>query len=619
MLARSRIAHARLFLIALLVWMCTEGSQAQPHRKSAHHFKLRAHLLPGQRLVRGHASIAFRNTSDLPLQKLVMHLYMNAFRDRESVFMRDSNGTLRSETAGAPGSITLRSLRLDGEEALARVNDRLEPHDRTQLTVDLKTPLAPGAVLQIETDFDTKLPDLFARAGVHDDFFAVAQWFPKPAKLEDNGQFASFPYQALGEFYADFADYSLEIKAPISMLIGASGTLVDERVSGKEAIRRFEALHVHDVAFVASPSLERKMESVGDVRVTYLWPSGYDLAMNTVEKTVRAGLTHFGARLGRYPYPDLTVVLPPRGAEGAAGMEYPTLFFTAGSWVAPPSWLTGGSHAFVTAHELAHQWFQGMLASNEVRWAVLDEGLTEWAAIDLLRTMHGDARSLTSFGPISRFEAERLFTFAQARPSVPARWPVDAYTQGEYGRTMYTRSAIALESIRRSYGKERFDRALSFYARTQRFGHPTPRELALSFDKIYGDGFASHVLLPLLLDGQTSAVHLAEARCERRKGRFLTHVRARRSGTVSLPTWIALYDQQGRELARRRFSASQDHVDLQLETQTAVARVVIDPDRALLLDADVRDQVATLEEPPHVGATTHLIALLQNVLTWVGP
>jgi hypothetical protein len=606
-----------LTLFLASVWF--PAAQAQPLPEAAHRVELHAHLLPRQRLVRGHARIAFRNTSDLPLSKLVMHLYMNAFRDRKSVFMRDSNGSLRSETSGAPGSITLRSLRLDGKDALARANDELEPGDRTQLEVKLDAPLAPGAVLLVETDFDTKLPDLFARAGVSDDFFAVAQWFPKPAKLEKNGEFASFAYQALGEFYADFADYSLEIKTSSDMTVGASGTLVETRSTGPEIVRRFVARHVHDVAFAASAHLKSRSERVGDVRVTYLWPDGYDLAMKTVEKTVVAGLTHFGARFGHYPYPDLTVVLPPRGAEGAAGMEYPTLFFSAGSWLAPPAWLNGGTHAFVTAHELAHQWFQGMLASNEVRWAVLDEGLTEWAAIDLLRAIHGDARALTSFGPISRFEAERLFTFAGARPSVPAHWPVNGYTQGEYGRTIYTRSAVALESIRRAHGKERFDRALSFYTRTQRFRHPSPVDLGSAFDTIYGAGFAAQVLLPLFLHGQTSAVHLAEARCERQGTRFVTYVRARRSGSVALPTWVALYNRQGRELTRRPFTARQESLDLRIHTQEAVARVVIDPDRALLVDPDVRDQVATLDEPPHLSTTAQLIAALQAVLAWVGP
>jgi hypothetical protein len=612
-------------IAALLALFCTLAAlepahaRAQPSPQAPHTIALRAHLLPGQRLVRGHARMAFRNTSDVPLGKLVMHLYMNAFRDRKSVFMRDSRGMLREQTAGSAGSITLRTLRIDGKDALARRRDQLEPHDRTQLEVDLSEPLAPGDFIQIDTEFDTKLPDLFARAGVSDDFFAVAQWFPKPAKLEPDGRFASFPYHALGEFYADFADYSLEIKAPTNMVVGASGTLTEERSTATETIRRFVARNVHDVAFVASPSLKVRSERIGDVRVTYLWPDGYDLAMATVERTVRAGLSHFGAKFGAYPYPDLTVVLPPRGAEGAAGMEYPTFFFTAGGWMAPPPWLTGGSHAFVTAHELAHQWFQGMLASNEVRWSVLDEGLTEWAAIDLLRAMHGDARSLTSFGPVSRFEAERLFTFAHARPSVPARWPVNAYTQGEYGRTIYTRSAIVLETIRRVYGKQRFERALSFYARSQRFRHPTPRELAAAFDEIYGPGFAASVLVPLFLDAQTSAVHLAEARCERRGNGFVSHVRARRSGAVALPTWVALYDREGRELTRRRFGAAQENLDLQIETQSAVARVVIDPDRALLVDANVRDQIATLDEPAHIGATTYLITLLQAVLAWVGP
>ncbi len=575
--------------------------------------------MPSEKRVRGTARIDFRNTSDVPLTSLVLHLYMNAFRDRDSVFMRDSRGQLRGESAKGAGYITLKTLKLDGRDALAKAARELVPGDTTQLSVPLEPPLAPGETVRIETVFDTHLPRIFARAGYADDFFAVAQWFPKPAALNADGTFESFPYEALGEFYADFADYSLRVKTPRDYRVGATGKLVEERVVGSEIVRRYEAARVHDAAFVASPSLLEKRERVGRVDVTYLVADGYDLPLDRLRATVAAGLSHFGARFGPYPYPTLTVVLPPRAARGAAGMEYPTLFLSDGSWLGPPSWLHAGSHAFVTAHELAHQWFQGMLASNEVRWAVLDEGLAEWATIDLLRTLHGDAASLSAYGPISRFELERLATFANAPPSVPASWPVNAYTHQEYGRAMYTHAAIALETIRRAYGKERFDRALGRYARRQRFRHPTPRELGEAFDDAYGAGFAARVLFPLVIEQQSAAVHLAEARCEKTSAGYVSYARVRRSGAVSLPTWVAFYDVDGNELTRKRFPAALDKLTLRVETSARVARIALDPDRALLVDTDVRDQIATLREPPHVGLATLLIAGLQALLSLVGP
>jgi hypothetical protein len=355
---------------------------------------------------------------------------------------------------------------------------------------------------------------------------------------------------------------------------------------------------------------------VDGVLVHYLAPPGYEAATQLHASVVRAGLRHFGRAFGAYPYPSLSVVVPPRDAPGAAGMEYPTLIFTASEWLTLPG-LPSASGAIVSAHELAHQWFYGLLASDELHHPVLDEGLTEWSSLDLVRSMYGAREGVPGLR-FDRFEIERLVATHSARSTAPGL-AAYAYAPSEYASSVYARAALALESIRRAHGAKRFLHALTIYATGQRFKHPGPHELSLAFDAAYGAGFSAHTLEPLLFDGETSAVHLGHTRSTRTDDGYITEVRARRTGKVLLPTWLALYSPYGKELRRVRFPAHSSSLEVSLETEERVARVVLDPDRALLLDDDVADQIAQFTEPGSLSAIAQGLGLVQWLLTAVGP
>jgi len=561
--------------------------------------------------------LEFTNTSSAPLTELVFHLYLNAFRDADSVFMRESGGALRGERFTSRGAIVLSSLAVNGSELLARARTELVKGDLTQLALPLRSPLAPGAKLVVESSFVAALPEVFARSGYAEDFYCVAQWFPKLAKLEPDGSFASFPYHALSEFYADFADYEFTVRTPKEFVVGANGTLVREAKNDNRIARTYAIKRALDAVWVAGKSLQVREEQWREVALRYVYAPGYELALEEHEETVRAGLDHYGMRFGAYPYPSLTVVVPPRRARGAAGMEYPGLFLTDGGWLPVPG-SPGASGAFVTAHELAHQWFPGVLASSEQRYPVLDEGFAEWAALDLLRKQFGETGALSAWLPFSRFEAERVGTWSFHQAIAPGL-AAPAYSPSEYGASVYGEAALALETIRRVFGRARFDEAMRTYTRENWFGHPTPTELASAFDRVYGDGFSARFLLPLLIDGSPVSLRISEARTAARGALFVTHVRARRSGSVPLPTWLAAYDAQGNELTRVPFPGHLDTLNASFETGRPVARVVLDPDRAVLVDAAVRDQVVTFERDARSSWISHAVAAAQMLMAWLGP
>ena len=282
----------------------------------------------------------------------------------------------------------------------------------------------------------------------------------------------------------------------------------------------------------------------------------------------------------------------------------------------------------ITAHELAHQWFYGLIANDETLHPVLDEGLTEWASLDLMRHMYGPREGV---GPLAadRFEAVRIIATRTA-PSTAEGLAAYEYAPAEYGASVYARAALALESIRRAYGKERFDRALGIYTVRQRFRHAMPSDLERAFDAAYGAGFAARVLRPLLFEGASSQAHIVSAQSEPRddeddddrdddEARYITRVRARRSGEVSLPTWIAAYAADGRELWRSRFTAEHSALVLALDSKEAVARIVLDPDRALLLDPYVARHIRQLEAPSANTMIAQLVSFAQLLASWAGP
>ena len=242
MLSARRIGRVTPLLLALLTGTAVARADRGELPQVSQHYALTATLDPQAKRISGHVRITFTNTSARALDALVLHLYLNAFRDERSVFMRESGGRLRGERAHGRGSLELASLTIGGRDVLAASDRELVEGDRTQLRAPVDPPLRPGATLVVESTFDARLPPVFARSGYAGDFFAIAQWFPKLAKLEPDGHFASFPYHALGEFYADFADYALTLRTPGDFAAVASGVLVGERREGDQIVREFAAL-----------------------------------------------------------------------------------------------------------------------------------------------------------------------------------------------------------------------------------------------------------------------------------------------------------------------------------------------------------------------------------------
>jgi hypothetical protein len=420
----------------------------------------------------GTVSLRLRNTSARPLRQAMLHLYLNAFSGPSTLFMRESDGELRLSRAdrALPGSIRVTDVRQGDRRVPARLLE-----DGTVMRVDLATAVAPGEELALELRFASQLPLVFARTGHAGDFSMGAQWYPKPGVLLADGSWHCPPFHPNSEFFAEFGSFDVSLDVPRQALVGATGVRVDRTVVGERQRLRYRAEDVHDFAFAASPSLVEQTRTVDGVTLRYLAPPGRGQADRQLHFASEA-LRRLQSWLRPYPYAELTIVDVPTAALGAAAMEYPTLITVWTPWWAPRA-----ARAFdeITVHELVHQYFQGIVASNEVAEPWLDEGVTSYVAGLLVDEIFGGDRSWLAFGPVSlgNRDKERLRVVG-ARRVWPVGWPAARFpTWGAYTTSVYARGALLLATVESFIGDTAMRRALASYVRRHGFRHPTTREL----------------------------------------------------------------------------------------------------------------------------------------------
>jgi hypothetical protein len=500
-----------MLAVSATLLLCPHAARAEDRAPADHAYALRARLDPERGHVEGHAAIRFRNHSTRALHELMFHLYPNAFAHLRTVFMREGGAAIRGGRLTRKGGIDVTSLVLaDGTDLLARADLALLKDDATQMRVPLPAPLQPGATLLLSVDFRVRLPSLLARMGRAGEFFMIAQWFPKLARLEPDGRWASFPYHGLGEFYADFADYDLTVEVPARYRVAAPGRRVELReLAGGARRERYLLPNAIDVAWAADPHLRRTRLPADGLQIDVYAPPGHAALARCQAELMRDGLAELGARLGPYPHDRIVLVLPPAGARGAFGMEYPGLMVGAlATWHGRLNPAASVIHDLVTAHELAHQWFPMLAASDEVTAPVLDEGLAQWLGLHLIRERHRFWLRLLGL-PVDVFVAPRA-AYSSARNTPSSLLPAHRYRASQLAPAVYLRPALALERIRRTWGEPRLWSALGRYARAHRFGHPTLSDLMLAFDTSYWPGFSARVLRPML-EGSAHEAEVARA------------------------------------------------------------------------------------------------------------
>lgn len=586
-------------------------------------YTLRATLNETAHVVTGEGTVRWTNASHAPTRELWLHLYLNAFRSADTYFMRAWGE--RDRAPSQWGGIEVSSLGLeDGTDLLPRAAHPSEPAgDETQLRVSLPREVAPGETITLRMAWRSTLPEVIARTGFHGRFHMVGQWFPKVAVLEADGRWASFPFHAYSEFYADFGRYDVTLDVPRGWTVGATGQRVGAvRTQGARDTHRYVADRVHDFAFTAWDQFRTRESRAGAVSVRVLHPPGAEGDAQRVVELAEGMIPAFARRFGPYPYPNLTVVIPPRGAEEAGGMEYPTLITTVSAWWAPRR---ARALEYVTVHEFGHQYFYGLFASNEHRWPFLDEGLCEYATARVMQDLYGPDGDLLDIPWL----APRLGPWALSAAgsaSITAPVPVttaspDFATYGRYGSHVYARTTTILRSAELTWGSARFAAAMRAYAEDARFRHPTPETLFAALGQGLGDDAVESFLRPALeapvrVNYRVSVVESARGADGVHRGRVVVD----RTGGPALPVDVVL-ESVGGARSMHRVEASALTTVIPYAGATALRAARVDPAGRVPLDENRLDNARVSSDheasaAPLVARVAYWLALVLDV---VGP
>lgn len=440
----------------------------------------------------GTQQATYTNNSPDTLRRVFYHLYFNAFQpnsmmDVRSRTIEDPDGRVRDRIQHLPedeiGYHRIRSLTQDGEPVDYRV-------EGTVMEVSLNEPILPGETTTFAMEFDSQVPRQIRRSGwanAEGVEFSMSQWYPKMSEYDEDGWHPN-PYVGR-EFYGVWGSFDVKITIDSSYVMGATGYLQNPgqighgyQAEGTQVDRgddakitwHWKADRVHDFFWGADPDFVHTTRQVpGGPMLHFLYQqdtvaanaenrSQQQLTQNwqrLPEYTSRA-FQFMSDRFGKYPYDQFTVI---QGGDG--GMEYPMGTLITGN-------RSFGSLVGVTVHEFIHNWYYGVLGTNESRFPWMDEGFTTYTSALTMRHIfdtgnpnphQGSYQSYFRMQQAGRFEA--LDTHA------------DHFgTNAAYGVASYSTGSVFLNQLRYIVGDEVFSRGMKRYFNTWKFKHPDGRD-----------------------------------------------------------------------------------------------------------------------------------------------
>ena len=585
----------------------TQGSAPRSPRNA--NYTLTARLDPATHVIDGSGRLRWKNVSKNPAGELRFHLYWNAWRDQNSTWLREL-----ARAGGDParpdedlGSVDVSSLSVGGLNLIDRARfvapDDGNANDRTVLAVPLAQPVNPGETIDIDLAWKARVPRTFARTGRLGDYYFVAQWFPKIGVLEDAG-WNAHQFHLTTEFFADFGVYDVTLDVPQGWIVGATGVEQSRRDAGGRTTYRFVQEDVHDFAWTTSPSFverRQRFEEPGlpPVDMRLLLQPEHDTQADRHFAAARAALKYYGSWFGPYPYPQLTIVdpvtifNPDAQGEGTDGMEYPTLITAGTHWYTgwPDSWIEE-----VTIHEAGHQFWYGVVATNEFEHAWMDEGINTYATARVMQEAFPGRFSVVEryFGglaswayadvPWSReIDGDRLQSYRRVAAIEDQSRPSWKYATNAAGGITYSKSAVWLATLERLIGWPATQKVLATHFQRGAFRHPTPEEFFAIASEVSGRD----------LSWFFDAVHRGSATFDYaagpvastdQDGKQLTTVTVRRLGDGVFPVSVRV--TSGGTVRQFDWDGRDRWTTFEFVDAEPVTRVEVDPDRVLLLDVN---------------------------------
>lgn len=507
-----------IYFISLLisgVVVFPKHAEAQKYFQQQVNYSIQVTLNDKNHSLHGFEAFTYFNNSTDTLSFLYIHLWPNAYKNNETALAKQLLENGQTFMYYAPDSCFgyIDSLNFSSENITLKWKYDSANIDICKLF--LKNPLKPGDSVTITTPFFVKIPDSrISRMGHEGQSYQITQWFPKPAVYDANG-WNAMPYLDQGEFYSEFGNFDVYITLPINYVVGATGNLTGNPEEEKwleeksEKTKQLSTFDENDLAFPASTkefkTLHFSQKNVHDfawfadkryhvLKGSIVLPESRRVVSTCVMFTnknaaqwkdalnyVRDAIYYYSLWNGEYPYNQATAVEGALSAGG--GMEYPNITVISSG---------GDSLALemVVMHEVGHNWFYGILGSNERSNPWMDEGINSFYEYRYLQTKYPE--STLFLGKLKkriklplhteRIERELLYQLA-ARTKNDQKSTLHAtlFTPMNYGGIVYEKVAVTFYSLMEYIGTSEFDRIMKTYFETWKFKHPQPADLEAIF------------------------------------------------------------------------------------------------------------------------------------------
>ena len=436
----------------------------------------------------GEQELLYTNNSPDSLKKVFYHLYFNAFqpgsemseriktgKDKNKRFLIDIDSLKPNEV----GYLKVSNLKQDGNVLKHELSE-------TILEVLLSKPLMPGETTKLTLNFEGQVPKLVRRAGRNSSegvALSMAQWYPKLAEYDYEGWNAE-PY--LGrEFHGVWGDFDVTLTLDKKYLVAASGYLQnpdeighgysDKKGKSKKGKLRwhFVAPRVHDFTWSADPEyIHDTHMGPNNVLLHFFYKDNpkYNENWKNLQPKTAELMRFFNQTIGEYPYRQYTVA---QGGDG--GMEYAMLTLITGN-------RGFESLVGVTAHELAHSWFQHVLATNEMKYEWMDEGFTTY-----ISTLAKDRiLDQNNFFPLQR-SYDSYFYLVRSGKEQPQQTNANRYDYNlAYEISAYSKGSVFLSQLGYIIGEDKLSKTLKEYYRMHQFKHPVPNDFRRIAERVSG-------------------------------------------------------------------------------------------------------------------------------------
>lgn len=486
-------------------------------------YKIYANLDVTDRSIKIQEILTYYNHSPVRLETLYFHLYPNAYQNNNTVFAQESKklgsyNFLRAK-ASERGWINIISVTDKNYDSL-----RFQI-DETVMAVALEQPLESGDSVTLNIEAVLKIPKIFSRLGFKGEHYEIVQWYPKPCVFDEKGWHRD-GYHAIGEFYGEYGKFDVHIELPVDYVIAATGEFVDSVVlENHRKVMHYIAENVHDFAWVCDPDFEITTKEIDSIliEVYYIkkyrkkWQNAGDYAVDAVQR--------YNNWFGKYPYKKLSVV---QGYYGG-GMEYPNLVIIQGS---EDSFTRQFERVIV--HEIAHQWFYGILGSNEMDEAWLDEGFTSYAEARYFVDKYGIDNTFlkSSLLPGLRHNYIHRLPYYIAltnRLEMPVLTKASLFVDVPFAYQVaaYAKPALFLRYLEGYLGTCTFDDILKLYFENYKFKHPKSQNFIEICEEVSGvnlrNFFADYLHTTKYCDWHIKNIHKNSLIIEN-KGEFLLPV-----------------------------------------------------------------------------------------------